>query len=274
MSLPVVPKKSLGQNFLVSERVLTRIIDAAEPNSDKTILEIGPGLGALTERLLATPSKIVAVEKDDTLYSILSDKFKSEITEKHLNLIHADILDFDPKQLTPSKKPYSVVANIPYNITGLIFRKFLTTEYQPKTMVVLIQKEVATRILAKDNKESLLSLSVKVYGIPKLITHVARGNFNPVPNVDSSVIAITDITKKNFETPIHEELFFKIIHAGFAHKRKVLVKNMIDAGLGDRELIESVLMKRKLSLNVRSEDLTVADWLFITNMLYTMQYGK
>jgi 16S rRNA (adenine1518-N6/adenine1519-N6)-dimethyltransferase len=117
MSLPVVPKKSLGQNFLVSERVLTRIIDAAEPNSDKTILEIGPGLGALTERLLATPSKIVAVEKDDTLYSILSDKFKSEITEKHLNLIHADILDFDPKQLTPSKKPYSVVANIPYNTT-------------------------------------------------------------------------------------------------------------------------------------------------------------
>jgi 16S rRNA (adenine1518-N6/adenine1519-N6)-dimethyltransferase len=274
MNLPVVPKKSLGQNFLNSERVLVRIAETTKADKNDTVLEIGPGLGALTAKLLETAGKVVAVEKDDTLYSILSDKFKSEITEKHLNLIHADILDFDPKQLTPSKKPYSVVANIPYNITGLIFRKFLTTEYQPKTMVVLIQKEVATRILAKDNKESLLSLSVKVYGIPKLITHVARGNFNPVPNVDSSVIAITDITKKNFETPIHEELFFKIIHAGFAHKRKVLVKNMIDAGLGDRELIESVLMKRKLSLNVRSEDLTVADWLFITNMLYTMQYGK
>lgn len=274
MSLPVVPKKSLGQNFLVSERVLTRIIDAADPTPDKTILEIGPGLGALTERLLATPAKIVAVEKDDTLYSILSDKFKGEITEKHLDLIHADILDFDPKQLKSSKNPYSVVANIPYNITGLIFRKFLTTPYQPETMVVLIQKEVATRILAKDNKESLLSLSVKVYGKPKLVTHVARGNFNPVPNVDSSVIAITDISKDNFETPVHEDLFFKIIHAGFAHKRKVLVKNMIDADLGNRELIESILEKRKLSPSVRSEDLTISDWLFVTNMLYTVQYGK
>jgi 16S rRNA (adenine1518-N6/adenine1519-N6)-dimethyltransferase len=274
MSLPVVPKKSLGQNFLVSERVIRRMIDAVEPLPRKILLEIGPGLGALTEQLVKTTSKIIAVEKDTALYEILSEKFIQEIQHQQLQLINADILNFDLEGLKTEKKPYSVVANIPYNITGLIFRKFLTAQYQPETMVVLIQKEVATRILAKDNKESLLSLSVKVYGNPKLVTHVARGNFNPAPNVDSSVIAITDISKNNFETSIHEELFFKIIHAGFAHKRKVLVKNMIDADLGNRELIESILEKRKLSLSVRSEDLTLSDWLFITNMLYTMQYEK
>ncbi len=269
MNLPVVPKKSLGQNFLNSTRVLTRIVEATDLKTDETIIEIGPGLGALTEMLLKSSKKVVAIEKDDTLYSILLEKFANEIKKGSLLLIHKDIQDFDPKTLKlPKGSVYKIAANIPYNITGIIIRQFLTTEFQPEKMVLLIQKEVATRILAKDKKESLLSLSVKAYGEPKLVTHVARGNFNPVPNVDSSVIEINAISRKYFKNHDVENLFFKIIHAGFGHKRKMLIKNMLDEKIGTREQWEQVLQQRKLSLSIRSEDLTIDDWIFITNVLY------
>jgi 16S rRNA (adenine1518-N6/adenine1519-N6)-dimethyltransferase len=272
MSLPVVPKKSLGQNFLNSQRVITRIRDAADPTSDDIILEIGPGLGALTKILLAFAGKVIAVEKDDALYNILSETFTDELKSKKLDLINGDILDFNPETLRFYKNfTYKVVANIPYNLTGLIFRKFLTASYQPESMVVLIQKEVATRIIARDGKESLLSLSVKIYGTPKLVTHVARGNFNPVPNVDSSVIKIDAISKDNFETDRHEEIFFELIHAGFAHKRKMLIKNLIDAGLHDRSFWEPLFLNRKLASGIRAEDLTIDDWVYLTKMVYTTE---
>ena len=264
MKLPVTPKKSLGQNFLNSPRVLSRIVDEVDPIGTDIILEIGPGLGALTEKLLHFVAKVVAVEKDDTLYSMLHEKFAAAIEKKQLDLIHGDILEFDPELLRFYKDfDYSVVANIPYNITGLIFRKFLTADYQPNTMVVLIQKEVATRILARDGKESLLSLSVKAYGTPKLVTHVSRGNFTPAPNVDSSVLKIEDISRNKFKNSNIEELFFKLIHAGFAHKRKVLIKNLLDENIGTRHLWEEAFTKRKLVITTRSEDLTVDDWIFL-----------
>ncbi len=268
MKLPVTPKKSLGQNFLTSQRVLTRIIDEIDPAGNDIILEIGPGLGALTEKLLFFVGKVIAVEKDDTLYEILGEKFKKEITAGKLDLAHEDILDFDPETLRFYKGfNYSIVANIPYNITGQIFRKFLTASYQPQAMIVLIQKEVATRILAKDGKESLLSLSVKAYGKPKLVTHVARGNFNPSPNVDSSVIAIEEISRNRFKNQKTEALFFELIHAGFGHKRKVLVKNLLDAGLGTRKLWEIQFSKRKLPITVRAEDLSIDDWISLAEVV-------
>lgn len=269
MTLQVIPKKSLGQNFLNSERVVSRICETTEATVKDTILEIGPGLGALTEKFLELPGKVVAIEKDEQLFDILSEKFKKEIKNTKLTLLNKDIIDFAPETLKKMGiHDYIIAANIPYNITGLIIRKFLSEDFQPKKMILLIQNEVATRILARDKKESLLSISVKVYGTPKLVTKVARGNFNPVPRVDSAVIKIEHISRKNFIHKEFEEKFFEVIHAGFAHKRKMLIKNILDAGLGNRELLEKTFAERKLKSTVRSEELTVDDWIFITNVLY------
>ncbi len=269
MSLPVIPKKSLGQNFLNSDWAIARVRDAADPTPGDIILEIGPGLGALTEMLLKFAGKIVAVEKDHTLYEMLSDRFAPEIGKNRLDLIEGDILKFDPGMLKFYKDfTYKLVANIPYNLTGQIFRKFLTAKYQPETMVVLIQKEVAARILARDGKESLLSLSIKAYGTPSLVTHVSRGNFTPAPRVDSSIIVIDNISRNHFSNTEVEKLFFKMIHAGFAHKRKMLVKNMLDAKLGSKDFWEEVLQKRSLSAGIRAEDLSLGDWLFIAELMY------
>lgn len=272
MKLNVIPKKSLGQNFLNSERVISKITETIEGTIKDTVLEIGPGLGALTEKFLTLPGKVVAIEKDRELFEILTEKFEKEIKNKKLLLINKDIIDFDPKELKKSgSKDYIIAANIPYNITGLIIRKFLSEDFQPKKMILLIQNEVATRILARDGKESLLSISVKVYGIPKLVTKVARGNFNPVPRVDSAVIKVENISRDKFINKQFEELFFKIIHAGFAHKRKMLIKNLLDAQLGERNLFEKIFSERKLPSTVRSEELTIDDWIFITNILYNQK---
>lgn len=270
MSLSVIPKKSLGQNFLNSQRVISRIVESAELSQSDIVLEIGPGLGAITEKLLLSAGKVVAVEKDRELYAILEEKFKKNIQNKQFELIQGDIIELDPEIIKKNKGfTYKIAANIPYNITGLIIRKFLTAPYQPKVMVLLVQKEVADRIVAHDKKESLLSLSVKAYGSVKKITNVARGNFNPPPRVDSAVIKIDSISREHFPKPELEELFFKIIHAGFAHKRKVLLKNLVDAHIADRKLLTEIFNKRNLLATIRSEDLTLEDWLFITKLLYT-----
>jgi 16S rRNA (adenine1518-N6/adenine1519-N6)-dimethyltransferase len=141
-------------------------------------------------------------------------------------------------------------------------------------MVILIQKEVATRILAKESKESLLSLSIKAYGTASLVTHVSRGSFNPSPNVDSAVIHIKDISKQRFASPAHEDLFFVLIHAGFGHKRKMLIKNMLDNNLGARVFWEKILTEKNMPTTIRAEDLLIDDWIFITNIVYTTYYGN
>jgi 16S rRNA (adenine1518-N6/adenine1519-N6)-dimethyltransferase len=215
-------------------------------------------------------AKVIAVEKDQQLFKELTEAFPDAIRTKKLDLLQGDILEFDPEILRFYKEfDYKVVANIPYNLTGQIFRKFLSASYQPERMVILIQKEVADRILARNGKESLLSLSVKAYGTPKLITNVARGNFNPAPRVDSAVISITDISRKKFKNAGFEELFFKIIHAGFAHKRKVLLKNLIDAEIGTRSVLEQGILDLKKPVTVRAEDLSVDNWISLTDLLYT-----
>ena len=177
-------KKSLGQHFLKSERALSSIIESAKISPGETILEIGPGLGVLTEKLLDAGAKVIAVEKDDSLFVFLKEKFGEKI-----NLIHEDILDFDSNDLGK----YKIVANIPYNITGAILEKFLSADNQPESMVLLVQKEVAERIVARNNKESILSISVKAYGDPKYIEKVLAGSFVPAPNVDSAIILIKNM---------------------------------------------------------------------------------
>ena len=244
------PKKSLGQNFLKSEKIAEEIVSAGEVCPDDIVLEVGPGKGILTEKLLEKAKKVIAVEKDEELVYFLSQKFSEEIKNEKLELISGDILHLEAK--LPSE--YKIIANIPYYITSHLLRTFLESDCQPSLMVLMIQKEVAERIVgakrkAKRNfsrftlprsgvgsdasqnfalpfsKESLLSISVKAYGCPEIIRYAPAGYFSPAPKVDSAVIKISGISKKFFQD-IGEKKFFETVKKGFSQKRKMLINNL------------------------------------------------
>lgn len=238
-------KKSLGQHFLHSPHYLELIATAADITQGEVVLEIGPGEGTLTEVLLARGARVIAIEKDSRLISLLQEKFKN----KNFELIEADALQYEvPKKI----KKYKVVGNIPYYITGALFKKFLTAATQPSTLVFLVQKEVAERI-ARSKKESILSLSVKAYGMPHYIKTVPRGAFSPAPNVDSAILAIEHISRKNFKNATHEKKFFDLVRAGFGKKRKQL-KNNLSVNLSKADIPE----------NARAEDVSLDQWLTLS----------
>ena len=241
-------KKSLGQNFLMHARIAERIALVSGIDKNAVVLEIGPGTGMLTRELLKKAKKVIAIEADSELFEKLKTDFADEIVENRLELICRDIRTFDTSSLP---KNYELVANIPYYLTGEIFRMFLGSPHQPSSMTLLVQKEVADRIVARDKKESILSLSIKAYGTPKREFLVPRGAFSPAPNVDSAVLTIRDISRKNFKTKKQEDFFFKLLHAGFAHKRKFVRKNLVEVGLPHGELPEKA----------RAEDLSLSKWL-------------
>ena len=258
-------KKSLGQNFLKSEQALRTMCEAGSVTHDDIVVEIGPGKGALTIKLLEKSGKVIAIEKDRDLVDFLKEKFSAEIQEKKLVLIEGDCLEFSPQEYGLKPHMYKLIANIPYNITGAIFRKFLEEDIQPKTMVLLVQKEVAKRIVASDKKESILSLSVKVYGTPKYILKVPKRFFSPAPKVDSAIVAITDISRDHFKTRATEQAFFKLIHAGFAHKRKVLRKNLEE--IASKENIADMFGTLTLPTAIRAEDTTLELFLSMNDFL-------
>ena len=257
-------KKSLGQHFLKSERALREIIETARLVPGETVLEIGPGTGILTERLLAAGAHVVAVEKDDHLFKLLKEKYKTEIESNGLNLIHDDILKFNSTYYLLLTTYYKLIANIPYNITGAIFQKFLSAEYQPSLMVLLVQKEVAQRIVASDGKESILSISVKAYGTPRYVDTVKAGSFAPAPTVDSAIIAVDSISKQFFEG-FSEEQFFHMLRAGFHSKRKKLSSNL--ALLYGKEKIQETFEKLGLSANIRAEEVNSNTWLCLAEAI-------
>jgi 16S rRNA (adenine1518-N6/adenine1519-N6)-dimethyltransferase len=246
-------KKSLGQHFLRSEKALRTIIESSNLSNEDLVLEIGPGEGVLTEKILETGAKVVAVEKDDNLFEKLGEKFSKEIASGELNLIHEDILDFNPKTLSP----YKLVANIPYNITGAIIEKFLSEDNQPLRMVLLVQKEVAERIVARDEKESILSISVKVYGTPRYIEKVLAGSFVPAPKVDSAIIVVENISK-NFFLSFSEIEFFKFLKTGFQSKRKKLSSNL--SVNYDKKIVLETFKELNINENIRAENVPIEMW--------------
>jgi 16S rRNA (adenine1518-N6/adenine1519-N6)-dimethyltransferase len=249
-------KKSLGQNFLMHARIAERIALSAGLTPDSIVFEIGPGTGMLTRELLKLAKKVIAIEADQALFEKLQSDFAADIAEQRLELFYGDIREFS---ITSLPKGYVLVANIPYYLTGEIFKMFLTSDNQPNSMTLLVQKEVAERIVgnlersrgARSKKESILSLSIKVYGTPKYEFTVPRGAFYPAPNVDSAVLTIRDISRKNFATPTEEDHFFALVRAGFAHKRKFVRKNLMEAGLSAGDIPEKA----------RAEDIALGMWL-------------
>ncbi|MSR70951.1 ribosomal RNA small subunit methyltransferase A [Candidatus Kaiserbacteria bacterium] len=232
-------KKSLGQHFLRSASYLHAVADAADIKKGETVVEVGPGEGTLTEVLLERGAHVVALEKDSRLIPLLREKFAGKIFE----VIEGDALEFEP-----TDKKYKVVGNIPYYISGALFRKFLTAQHQPSTLVFLVQKEVAERI-ARSKKESILSLSVKAYGTPKYIKTVPAGAFSPPPKVDSAILLVENISRKNFTNTAHEEKFFELIKKAFGQKRKVLRNTLGDIGPLAAERPEDVSLLKWLDLS-------------------------
>jgi 16S rRNA (adenine1518-N6/adenine1519-N6)-dimethyltransferase len=257
--------KYLGQNFLTSKKIIEEIIKTADIEPNDVVLEVGPGKGILTEALVKKvhpvrngisngTGKVIAVEKDKRMVEFLQEKFKNN---KNLKIIHGDILKITRYPLPVTR--YKIVANIPYYITSRFLRIFLQTDFQPYLMVLMIQKEVAERIIAKNSKESILSISVKVYGRPKIIKIVPAKYFHPKPKVDSTVLLIDNISKKFFAN-ISEKKFFELVKKGFSSKRKFLKNNL---GLSNTEC----LIRCGIPKKARAEDLFPENWKCLFNYL-------
>lgn len=253
-------KKSLGQHFLHSPSALAKIIEAAHIAPEETVLEIGPGTGILTETLLGTGAKVIAVEKDQRALEGLGEKFRNEVKEGKLVLQYGDILETDRATFGLTDGGYALVANIPYYITGAILESFLEHAPRPDRMVLLVQKEVAQRIIAADKKESILSISVKAFGVPKIIALVPRGAFVPPPNVDSAILSIDAVSGNKFtERGLEIRRFFDLVKTGFAHKRKYAKSNL--APLISTEDLDSAWAKAGLDEKIRAEDMTLDQWI-------------
>jgi len=247
----------LGQHFLKNPLYAKRLAEAVRVRRGEALLEIGPGEGVLTRELLATGAHVIAVEKDATLVKKLQETFAQEIESGQFTLIEDDVRNFNPRSLKLEARSYAMAANIPYYITGEILRMFLSAEEKPRTMALLVQKEVAERIIAADGKESILSLSVKAYGGPKIIAKVSRGNFSPPPSVDSAILVVENISRDLF-IGIDEALFFKIVRAGFSSKRKLLLKNL--ANVFPLPVVRTAFKECELDEKTRAEDVPLEKW--------------
>ncbi len=255
------PTKYMGQNFLINNSVLNHIITAAELTPEDTVLEIGPGLGVLTRALAEKVKKVIAIEKDRSMIKILQETLKDY---PNVEIIHEDALTY---QNTLTK--YKIVANIPYYLTSALIRKFLEETHRPECIVLLIQKEVADRICAKPPKLNLLGVSVQFYANPKIITRVSKECFWPAPNVDSSVIKISPITRDNAPS---SETFFQVVKAGFSHPRKQLVNNLciLKSKNGvtlDKYTVSSWLAISNLMPEQRAQTLSIDQWILLTKTL-------
>ena len=246
------PKKSLGQHWLKDPEILADIAEAAELTGDDVVLEIGPGLGTLTSRLLARANSVIAVEFD----ADLARKLPGQFPGKNLEVFNEDILQFDLNQLP---KNYKVVANVPYYITSKIVEKLMTAENKPSIAVLLVQKEVAERIAADPGNMSVLSVSVQIFAEAELDIEVPRQFFTPPPKVDSQVVVLR--TRDNLLIiPEDQRGFFRIVKAGFSAKRKKL-RSSLSGGLGiDKSVAEELLKNAGISPDARAEDLAIEDW--------------
>jgi 16S rRNA (adenine1518-N6/adenine1519-N6)-dimethyltransferase len=247
------PKQSLGQNFLFDENVLARIVSTADLTPTDHVLEIGPGLGSLTRYLAKTADRVTAVELDDRFLPILRTElaFFDNVT-----VIHGDILEQNPGELFG--RPYKVVANVPYYVTGAILRHLLTAVHKPTLMVMTVQKEVAERLTAVPPKMSLLAVSTQFYGQVQLVHTIKAGAFWPRPDVDSAVIRL-DLHAEPLLPVAEEAAFFRVVKAGFSQKRKQLHKNLRGLGIA-KERIGELLEEVGVDGRRRAETLTIAEW--------------
>jgi len=253
-------RKRLGQHFLIDEGVLYRILDAAALKPDDTVVEVGPGLGVLTEELAERAGRVIAIELDDKLAEIL----KQDLTAlDNVRIINGDILKIDPASLLPEQsRNYKVVANLPYYITSPVLRHFLEADTPPQLLVVMVQKEVAEEIAARPGRMSLLSVSVQLYGKPEIVEYVPAASFYPAPEVDSAILKVVPYTRILIEVTDRES-FFTLVRAGFSAARKQLANSLTQGlSLSKAETL-SLLEGAEIEAKRRAETLSIEEWLHL-----------
>jgi len=260
------PKKGLGQNFLVSEGALRRIVAAADLEPGDVVLEVGPGLGTLTRLLAQQAKRVIAVELDQRLVEILSQTLADF---PNVEIVQGDILEMEPggpgklSQLSPG---YKVVANLPYYITSAVLRHLLTAKVKPQLIVVTVQREVAQRMTAGPGQMSLLSVSVQFYGRPRIVARIPAGAFYPVPKVNSAVVRI-DLDESPTVTVADVDRFFEIVRAGFGQKRKQL-RNALAQGLSlPASTVVEALRHAGVDEKRRAQTLSLEEWTRVTQEL-------
>lgn len=246
------PKKSLGQHWLKDKKTLGAICDAAELTKQDTVLEIGPGLGTLTKHLVERAGKVVAVELDEQLALALPKKIKS----LKLKVEQGDILHFNLAKLAPG---YKVVANIPYYLTSNLLRVLGESVNPPQTVVLLVQKEVAQRIVADSGQMSILSVSVQLYYQPSLGQVVAAKLFTPPPKVDSQILVLNKHPEPLFDN-LDAKVFFRVVKAGFSARRKKL-RGSLSGSLGiSKKEADAILAQAGVDPNLRAQNLSLQNW--------------
>ena len=255
------PKKKLGQNFLIDDAALRKIVKAAEISPEEVILEIGPGLGSLTRYLAVSGSRVIAVELDHILIAPLKDVMAPY---RNVTIVEGDILGQNISQMFAALQDaniasYAVIANIPYYITSALIRHLLEASIKPDRIVLTVQNEVAMRICADPPKMSLLALSVQIYGEPKIVAKIPAAAFYPAPQIDSAVIRIDLYPIPIIPDPLTKP-FFQLAKAGFSQKRKNL-RNSISGGLGwDKAQTEILLERSGINHTRRAETLNLDEW--------------
>jgi len=260
----IKPERSKGQNFLIEEGVYNKIVESAEINLDDTVLEVGPGLGFLTFKLAKKAKKVLAVEVDKKIADFLQTLIIGNKV-KNIKIFNKDILKARGDNFSKIGK-YKIVSNLPYNITSIFLRKFLSLSNKPEIIILMLQKEVVERIMAKPPKMSLLAISVQFYAEVEKIMDVKRDYFYPAPEVDSAVIKIIP-NKKILKDYEEEKKFFKILRIAFSSKRKMLKNNLASGLKIDIKEIEKILIDLNLDTKIRSEQLEISDWLKIFQFL-------
>ncbi|MEK9151433.1 MAG: 16S rRNA (adenine(1518)-N(6)/adenine(1519)-N(6))-dimethyltransferase RsmA [Patescibacteria group bacterium] len=256
--MQVKVKKSLGQNFLIDTDVIDRIFEVAGARPADWVLEIGPGTGVLTFRLSELVEKVLAIELDHLLVLRLQQHF---IDSKSVSILEGNILDIDLKELLEAsgfaEHPYKIIANIPYYITAPIIRTLLALPYQPQSLTLMVQNEVADRLAAKPGDMSLLSMMAQYYATVEKKFSVPKEAFDPVPKVESAVIRI--VPKRAYD-PEEDRKVFRLARAGFAARRKTLVNNLSSSFSVPKEIVEEKLGVIGLRTDIRAQALSVDDW--------------
>ena len=248
------PTKALGQHFLINQRMLARIVEAAHLSPSDTVLEIGPGLGILTAALASCVKKVIAVELDRNIIPALKEVVAPY---DNVTIVQGDILKLPPTSYILPTTPYKLVANIPYDITGAILRKFLSCSPLPLSLTLMMQYEVAARIMAKPGDMSILALAVRYAGTPTLVQKVAPQAFWPIPKVISAIVTIVP-----YATPRSTEAkpLFTLIKKGFSQKRKQLSTTLREDTEVSKQEIEHLLHLINLNPRARPQDLSLEDW--------------
>ena len=285
------PSKKLGQNFLIDKKAVEKIIDAANLEPEDIVLEIGPGIGFLTQGLAKKIKKLVAVEKDQKMMEILKETL---VNFKNVEKVKDDILKIKHKNYNLKPREYKIAANLPFYLTAPVIRKFLESEIPPKEMILAVQKEMGQRICAKPPKMSILAVSVQLYAKAEIAGYLSKESFWPKPKVDSAIIKITPKPSNNkslnkimtdrslfYYDGFREfkrfkeikgvrgfkDLFFFVVKTGFSQPRKQLINNLSRGLKLEREKVEKWLLENKIQPKQRAETLTVENWITLTKSM-------